>query len=163
MGFRGFQFCKILSSKWTVVFFWGGNWFHTFNDFLNMENVKILPYKIPRYQKNAFLGHFRLLHGIICLHIPTTSSLAVSLRGQPSFYGHRFTRYEFCDFFPLPGLFPANRPSPKIWHLFFLTLRESRNQFLKRKWIYMEVHPGVNSAPAVTIYDYFLAWFESSC
>ena len=77
-----------------------------------MENVKILPYKVPRYQKNAFLGHFRLLHGIICLHIPTTSSLAVSLRGQPSFYGHRFTRYEFCDFFPLPGLFPANRPSP---------------------------------------------------
>ena len=47
----------------TVVLFWGVNWFHTLNGFLNMENVTILPYKVPKYQNNSFLGHFRLLHG----------------------------------------------------------------------------------------------------
>ena len=34
-----------------------------FEWFLNVENVKILPNKVPKYQRNAFLGHFRLLHG----------------------------------------------------------------------------------------------------
>ena len=33
------------------------------NGFLNMENVKILPYKVPKYQKNVYLEHLRLLHG----------------------------------------------------------------------------------------------------
>ena len=30
-----------------------------------------------------------------------------------------------------------------------MTLPESYNQFLKRKWIYMEVHMGRNAAPPV--------------
>ena len=91
--------------------------------------------------------------GIICLHTPTKSSLAVILRGQRSFYDNRFRRYGFCDIFcparAVSGLFPANRPWPKIWHIFFLTLLDSYDQFLKRKWICMEVHTGGNSAPRV--------------
>ena len=27
--------------------------------FLNMENVKIVPYKVSKYQNNALFGHFR--------------------------------------------------------------------------------------------------------
>ena len=55
----------------------------------------------------------------------------------------------FCHVWAISGLFLANRPWPKIWHLFFLTLLESYNQFLKRKWIYMQVHTGGDSAPTV--------------
>ena len=106
----------------------------------------------PHIRIIHFWGHFRLLYGYNLPHTPTKVSLAVILRGQPSFYDHLFTRYGFCDFFPRPGyfraisgLFPANRPWPKIWHLLFLTLLESYNQFLKRKWIYMEVHTEGNS------------------
>ena len=96
-----------------------------------------------------FWGTSDCCMGIICMHTPTKLCLAVILRGQPSFYVHRFTRYEFSDFFAPPGLFPANRLWPKICHLLFLALLESYNQFLKRKWIYMEVHMGGNSAPRV--------------
>ena len=45
-----------------MLLFWAANQFYMLNGFLNMENVKILPYKVPKYKKNAFLGHFRLLH-----------------------------------------------------------------------------------------------------
>ena len=114
-----------------------------------MENVKISPYKFPKIKKIYFWSFSGCCMGIICLHTPTKSSLAVILRGQPSFCDHWFTRYGFSDFSSLPGLFLANQPWPKIRHLFFLTLLESKNQFLKRKWIYMEVYMGSNSAPAV--------------
>ena len=63
VGFRGFQYCKALPGKQTVVLFWEVNWSHTLNGFLNMKNIKMLPYKVPKYQKNAFLGHFQLFHG----------------------------------------------------------------------------------------------------
>ena len=57
----------------------------------------------------------------------------------------------FCPARAISGLFPANRLWPKIWHLFFRNLLESYNQFLKRKWIYMEVQKGGNSAPVVQL------------
>ena len=91
--------------------------------------------------------------GIICLHTPTKSSFVVILRGHPSFYDHWFTIYGFCNFFAPFGLFPGYWP--KIRHLFFLTLLGSYTEFLKKKWMYMEVHTGGNSAPAVTRIIYF--------
>ena len=99
--------CKALSGNWTVLLFWGANQFHTLNGFLNMENVKILPYKVPKYQKIHFGGTSGYWMSITYLHTPTKSSLAVIVRGQPSFYDHWFTRYRFCQFFALPGLFPG--------------------------------------------------------
>ena len=107
VGFRSFQCWKTLSSKWKVVLFWGVDWFYTLNGFPNMENDKILPYKVPKYQKIHFWGTSGCWIGIICLHTPTKSSLAVILRGQPSFSDHRFTRYGFYDFFAPSGLFPG--------------------------------------------------------
>ena len=133
VSFRGFQCRKTLSCKWKVVLFSGVNWFHTLSGFLKMENVNILPYKFPDFREMHFWGTSSCCMGIICLHTTTKSSLAVILRGQLSFYDHRFTRYGFCDFFDIPGLFAANRSWYKIWHLFFLTLLESWSQFLKRK------------------------------
>ena len=41
--------CKALSGDWTGLFFWGANQFQTLSGFLNTENVKILPYKVPKY------------------------------------------------------------------------------------------------------------------
>ena len=61
---------------------------------------------------------------------------------------------DFVTFFParaISGLFLANRPWPKIWHLLFLTLLQTYNKFLKRKWIYMEEHMGGNSDPRVNL------------
>ena len=78
------------------------------NGFLNMENVKILPYKTPKIKKKSILedtsGYCK---GTICLQIPTESSYAVILRGQPSFKDKEFTRYGFCDFLSRPGYFRA--------------------------------------------------------
>ena len=99
--------CKTLSENWTVLLFWGDNQFHMLSGFLNIENVKILPYKVPKYQNNPFLGKSYCCMGIICLHTPTKSTLAVILRGQPSFYDHRFARYGFCCFFAPHRLFRA--------------------------------------------------------
>ena len=114
----------------------------------------------PNIRIIHFWGTSGCCMGIIWLHTFTKSNLAVILRDQPSFYNHPFTRYGFCDFFcparVIFRLFPANRPWPKIWHQLFLTLLESYNRFLKRKWIYMEVHTGGNSAPA---YMNFIARF----
>ena len=45
--------------------------------------------------------------GIICLHTPSKSSLAVILRGQPSFYNQWLTIYGFVNFFAQPRLFPG--------------------------------------------------------
>ena len=59
----------------------------------------------------------------------------------------------FVTFFALRGLFSSyfwlTTHDPKNSTCFFLTLLESQNQFLKEKWIYMEVHTGGNSAPRV--------------
>ena len=61
--YRWIPSCKTLLENWTVLLFWGANQFNLLNGFLNIENVIILPYKVPKYPKKAFLGHFRLLHG----------------------------------------------------------------------------------------------------
>ena len=39
-----FPSCKTLPENWTVLLFWGANQFHTSNGFLDIKNVKILPY-----------------------------------------------------------------------------------------------------------------------
>ena len=85
VGFRGFQCCKTLSGNWTVQLFRGFNQFHKLNGFLNMENVKILPYKILQNKKNIFWGTSGCRKCIICLQIPTKLSITVILKGQPSF------------------------------------------------------------------------------
>ena len=79
--------CKTLLENWTVLLFWGADQFNTLNDFLNIENVKILPYQVHKYQNNSFLGQFRLLYGYNLLY--------------------RFTRYGLCDFFAPPRLSPG--------------------------------------------------------
>ena len=101
---------------------------------------KIYHARSQNIRKMHFWGTSGCWMGIICLHTPSKSSLVIILRCQSSFYNHRSMRYGLWDIFAQPGLFPANQSWPKIWHLFFLTL-------LKRKWIYMEVHTGDNSAP----------------
>ena len=105
--YRWIPSCKTLLETWIVLLFWGANQFHLLNGFLNIENVIILPYKVPKYPKLHFWGTSDCCMGIICLHTPTKSSLTVILRGQPRFYDHRFTRYRFCDLFAPSGLFPG--------------------------------------------------------
>ena len=113
VGFRGFQCCKTLSGKWTVLLFLGVNQFHILNGILNMENVKILPHKTPKNKIKAFSGHFhfaykcplnRVLQSFWGVNQVSTTS------GSPN--------TDFVTFCPNR----ANRPWPKIWHLFFLTL-----------------------------------------
>ena len=62
-----------------MLLFLGVNQFHILNGILNMENVKILPHKTPKNNEKAFSGHFHFAY------FSTKSSLAVILRGQPSF------------------------------------------------------------------------------
>ena len=63
----------------------------------------------PNIRIIHFSGFSGCCMGIICFHTPPPpeSTLAVILRGQTSFYDHLFTRYGFCDFSALPGLFPG--------------------------------------------------------
>ena len=111
--------------------------------------------RFPNIRKMHFGSTSGSCMGIICLHTFTKSNLAVILRSQSSFYDYPFTRYRFCDFFappwPFPSYFRLTNHDPKYGTCFFLTLLESYNQFLIRKWIYMEVHMGGNSAPAVIL------------
>ena len=130
-----------------VLFLGVFNQLHTLNGLMNMENVKIFPY-VPKIRKM----HSGCCVGTICLHTPTKSSLAVILRGQPSFCDHRFTRYGFCDFLPRTDYFQLTDHDPKYGPCFFLTLLGSYNEFLKRKWSYMEVYTGGNSALRVLVF-----------
>ena len=111
--------------------------------------------RFPNIRKMHFGSTSGSCMDIICLHTFTKFNLAVILRGQSSFYDYPFTRYRFCDIFcpalAISRLFPANRPWPKKSCLLFLTLLESYDQFLIKKWIYMEAHMGGNSAPAVIL------------
>ena len=138
--------CKTLSGNSTVLLFGAANQFHSFNSFFKYGKCQNFTIMSPNIRKMHFWGTSSCFMGILCLHTPTKSSLAVILRDQPSFIGWR--DMNFVTVCPAPAIseqFPANRPWPKIWHLFFLTLLVSYNQFLKRKWIYMEVHTGGNS------------------
>ena len=108
----------------------------------------------PNIRIMHFWGTSGCCMGIICLHTLTKFTLAVILRGQPSFDPSKWPLIHkiwilwlFCPAWATSALFLANRLWPKIWHLLFLTLLESYNQFLKRNWIYMAVHTGGNSAP----------------
>ena len=105
------------------------------NDFLNIKNVKILPYKVPKHQNNSFFGLFRLLYGYNLL--PYTSAPWIYSCGHfegsnkflwPSVHEIWFLRL-FCPARAISWIFPANRPWPKIWHLLFLTLLEQFNSF----------------------------------
>ena len=106
----------------------------------------------PNIRKVHLWGTSGCCMGIIGLHTPTKSTLAV-IEGSTKFLRpsvHEiWILWLFCTARAICGLFPANRPWPKISYLLFLTLLESYNQFLKRKWIYMEVHTGGNLAAAV--------------
>ena len=120
-----------------------------------MTNVKILPYKVTNIRKIHFWGTSGCCIVIICMHTPTKSSLVVILRGSTKFPRPSVLEIWilllFSSVWGISRLFPANRPWPKIWHLFFLTLLESYNEFLKRKWIYMEGHTWDDSAPRVSV------------
>ena len=69
--------------------------------------LKFYHIRSTNISKMHFWGTFGSCMGIICLHTPTESSLVVILRGKPSFYDHRLTRYAFGDLFVLLGLFPG--------------------------------------------------------
>ena len=95
------------------------------------------------------MGHFRLLHGY---NLYAYSHLIMScghFEGSTKFLRPSVHEIWIFWLFCSARVFPANRLWPKICHLLFLALLESYNQFLKRKWIYMEVHMGGNSAPRV--------------
>ena len=107
VGFRGFQCCKTLSDKWTVMLFRGVKWFHTLRVFQIRRVLRSYHIRFPKIRKMHFWGTPSYGMVIICFHNPTKSSLAVILRGQPIFYDYRLTRYGFCDFFVLSGQFPG--------------------------------------------------------
>ena len=87
----------------------------------------------PNIRKMHFWDNFGCCMGIICLHTPTKSSLAVILRGQLSFYGHRLKRWWFCDSFALPGLFPGYfrqiNHDPKYGTCFYWLSLTQRSRF----------------------------------
>ena len=60
--------------------------------------------RFPNIRKIHFWGLSVCCMGIICLHTPTKSNLAVILRIQPSFCDHWFTTLGFCDFFPAQAI-----------------------------------------------------------
>ena len=78
---------------------------------------KLYHIRSPYIRMMHFWGTSDCCMGIVCLYTSTKSSLAIILRGQPSFFDHRFTRYGFCDFFAqrrlLPGYFRLTDHDPK--------------------------------------------------